>query len=453
MEFNNISVFYLKGEAYDEDFNRQTYCMTHLFLRLLGKYEVDTRTILKIDLVPPSLKKSNGSILKKNEFIDKGRVLEYNRNFDITAFLRYPEQERKRCLWNIIFEIMTKAAKQYGWDQAHLKNTYEKGIAADLKNEYWCKEYKTSPDKQLKATVRVDFQMEICLVFADFYTKDGDFVRSELFLDWEPSKAFYHLNTLKSTSWKKEEFILHLKEGEQYNAVMPIGGITWSFEDEYGDIVTLNEQLSSLMLLQERLMKEVYTGDRIQALKLNFIAEEKYLQQPEIRRYHAHSYFGKLSYNDVFDFDTFEKMSHAERAIFMWNRAYEVVKVLAEQTGNIPLLEAAGYAWHKGLELGLKTDYKLLESSVKLHGVSLLATLWMRFNEDKMRAVLKLEKEGRVLLEKSVFSTALGIISCQGIFRKIEAKGDTIIVKGAKNMWELPLKIPVSMETVRPFIQ
>ncbi|MET7000195.1 hypothetical protein [Chitinophaga defluvii] len=160
MKFNNIRVLYLKGDDYDQDFINHACCITHLFLRLLGNYEVGEHRIMVIDLVPPSLQDIRGHVLKKNEFIIADRVLEYYMNFDITIFQGYSEEEKKQCLWNIIFEVMTKAAVEYKWDLVHLKNTYDKGMEAGLKNEYYFKDYKISPDKKFKAIVRADFQMK-----------------------------------------------------------------------------------------------------------------------------------------------------------------------------------------------------------------------------------------------------------------------------------------------------
>lgn len=453
MKFNNISVLYLKGDDYDQDFINHACCITHLFLRLLGNYEVGEHRIMVIDLVPPSLQDIQGHALKKDEFIIADEVLNYYMNFDITIFQGYSEEEKKQCLWNIIFEVMTKGAIQYGWDQLHLKNTYDKGMAAGLKNEYYFKDYKISPDRKCKAIVRIDFQIKTCLVYADFYTRDGAFLRSELFLDWEPSVAFYDLYALKNAPWDKDQFILYFKEGGTLNAMMPIGVVRWSLKDEYGNMGFLNEQFYPLMLLQERLLSEAYTGKRIRELHINLFSEERYLQHPEVLRYHVNSHIGKLSYNEVFDLDAFEKMPREDRPAFMWNKAFEVLKLLAKETDNHLLLEAVEYAWRKGLDTGLNPDYRLLEKEVELHGETCLAVIWMIFSAGWMTAVFKLERNGKVLLEKRVSSTILGIGYLLWAFESIEAAGDTIIIKGTKNMRELPMKISVSMEAVGQFIQ
>ncbi len=448
MKFNNISVLYLKGDDYDQDFINHACCITHLFLRLLGNYEVGEHRIMAITLVPPSLQEIRGYILKRDEFINADGVLKYYMSFDIEVFRNYTIEEKKQCLWNIIFKIMTKAAIEFGWDQSHLQTTYDVGIAENLKNEFYFKNYKTSPDRKLKAIVRIDFQIKTCLVYADFYTRDGAFLRSELFLDWEPFVAFENLFALKNASWEKDQFILHLKDGERYNATMPINNVIWSFEDEYGEVVIRNEQLFPWMLLQERLMKEVYKGSRIRAIHLNFISEERYLQKPEVLRYHVNSHIGKLSYNEVFDLDAFEKMPREGRPAFMWNKAFEVLKLLAKETDNPLLLEAAEYAWRKGLDTGLNPDYRLLEKEVELHGETCLAVIWMIFSADRMTAVFKLERNGKVLLEKSISSTILGVGYLLWAFESIEAARDTIIIKGSKNMGELPMKLPVSAEMI-----
>lgn len=224
--------------------------------------------------------------------------------------------------------------------------------------------------------------------------------------------------------------------------------VRWKFRDGYDNVVTLNDQFFPWMVLLERLMREVYVGKKVTFLNISFTSEETYRLYPAAKRYYAYYYDGVLSYSDVFDFDTFYKMPEAERLTYIWNRLHDILKILVTETKNPPLLEAAEYAWRKGLETGLNPDYRLLQTEVELHGKTLLAALWIQFSEGRMTAVFKLEKGKQILLEKYVYETVLGNEFFLVAFKKIETNGNTIIIKGAKDIDELPMKIPISADII-----
>ncbi len=232
-------------------------------------------------------------------------------------------------------------------------------------------------------------------------------------------------------------------------AKLVLDRVRWKFRDGYDNVVTLGNQFFPWMVLLERLLREVYIGKKVEFLNISFTSEETYRLYPAAKRYYAYYYDGVLSYSDVFDFDAFYKVPESEQIAYIWNRLHDILKILATETKNPPLLEAAEYAWRKGLDIGLNPDYRLLEKEVELHGETFLAAVWLQFSANRMTAVFKLEKDGQVLLEKPIRATVLGNEFFLVAFKKIETNGNTIIVKGAKDIDELPMKIPVSADIIR----
>jgi hypothetical protein len=178
------------------------------------------------------------------------------------------------------------------------------------------------------------------------------------------------------------------------------------------------------------------------------MTEETYKLHAASKKYYIHNYDGMLWYNDVFDFQAFNIMTEEEHNIFIWKRSYEVLSAVSKSIKNLHLLEASEYAYHKGIEIGLNPDYRMIQSEVILHGVSVKASVWVNFRKDGMYSKFTLEKENIVLFEKLIDSTKLGVEFFLEMYKKIEAKGSTIIIKGHKDVEYLPLKIQIDAEVL-----
>jgi hypothetical protein len=220
VKFQEFAFRYIGEEGMDVEFRMDTFCISEMFLRLLGKYEVGPCKAMRIELISPTF---NHFDFVRDEFVNMHEILSYNKDFDLKAFQKLAVEEKKLCLWNIIYELMTKAALQYGWEQETLKNTYEKGLKAGLKNEFYYKDFKISPDRNFKAIIRVDFQMKTCFVYADFFTKEGEFIGDVLLIEWEPIQAEGCPFMFKNASWNKDHcYVLSLKSGRTYSAKVPM---------------------------------------------------------------------------------------------------------------------------------------------------------------------------------------------------------------------------------------
>ncbi|EJF10137.1 hypothetical protein O71_10904 [Pontibacter sp. BAB1700] len=89
----------------------------------------------------------------------------------------------------------------------------------------------------------------------------------------------------------------------------------------------------------------------------------------------------------------------------------------------------------------------MLEADVVVHGEFLKAALWVNFDQAFMNANFTLEKDGTVIFSKFIDKARLGSEFFLEMYKKIEVKNDTIIIKGHRDVEYLPLKILIDTNT------
>lgn len=223
------------------------------------------------------------------------------------------------------------------------------------------------------------------------------------------------------------------------------------FQDGEEELTFLNDRFFPLGNLMNRLLSEVYNGKKIKFINLNFRTEKTYKLFPEVSKHWSHFYGGLLRRNDVFDIDSFYRKGEGEQNIFIWECAYKALCKASEETKNMELLKASNYAYRKGLVINLNADYKMIEAEAVLHGEQLQAAVWVHFypGKDRMYSKFTLEKEGAVILEKDLDEARLGIEFFLEMYKKIEVKGNSIIIKGHYEVDYLPLKIPIDISIIK----
>ena len=221
------------------------------------------------------------------------------------------------------------------------------------------------------------------------------------------------------------------------------------FTDGEERFTSLDDCFFPLALMYGRFLNEKYQGKKIKFFNLEFNTEKTYQLFPKAKKHHTHSYRMHLNHDTVFDLPYFQSMSYEEQKEYLWHRAYELVAIVAFDTNNEPLLEASRYAYKKGLENKLNPDYKMLEKEVVLHGQSLTAALWVNFDKKNMYSNFTLEREGETIFKQYVDGTPLGVEFFLEMYKKIETKGNTVIIKGHYEVPYLPLKIPINEDVVK----
>jgi hypothetical protein len=85
----------------------------------------------------------------------------------------------------------------------------------------------------------------------------------------------------------------------------------------------------------------------------------------------------------------------------------------------------------------IETDVVLFEKKYK-------ASLWVNFSENLMQANFTLEKDNKIIFKKVIGNAPSGMEFFLVMFKKIEQKDNSIIIKGLKDVDYLPMKIMFS---------
>lgn len=218
------------------------------------------------------------------------------------------------------------------------------------------------------------------------------------------------------------------------------------FKDKNDDLLFLNGHFFGLALLYNRLLNEVYVGRRIQFINIDFASEEKYKLFPQIPENYIHYYGrsgGHLRYYGLLNFSEFYGLSEENQCVLIWEKAYNYLKVAAQEIKNNSLSEACEYAYKRGLEKKLNTDYRIIETDIIFHNQLIKAAIWVNFKGDNMFSKLTLERNDTLIFEKNIDQTKSGNEFFLEMYKSIEVNGNNIIVKGHRDAGYFPLKIPI----------
>lgn len=216
------------------------------------------------------------------------------------------------------------------------------------------------------------------------------------------------------------------------------------FRDGKESLDRLSDQFFGLGTLLNRLLNEKYDGKKLKFINFHFNTKNTYELFSVTPKNTPFYSGGNLKYNGVFDKDQFLKLSRSEQNKFVWEHAHQYFIESAQLMKNKDLADAADYAYQKGLETNLNQDFRVVDTDIILSGQNVRASVWIIFKEDGMYSKLTLEHEDKVIFEKDIDKTVHGVEFFLEIYRAIVLEGDNIVIKGAKDVDYLPLKIPLA---------
>ena len=225
---------------------------------------------------------------------------------------------------------------------------------------------------------------------------------------------------------------------------MNIGRTLFWFKDGDKQLHDLNNRFFEQGILLNRLLNEVYDGKKIKFININFSTNETYLLFPVLPKNKPYYYAGNLQYYGEFNRRLFENLSFKEQQNFIWKKANDYLKESAIILKNDNLAKSVEFAFNEGLKRNLNPDFKVIEANVNVGGKELKASVWINFNKDEMSSKFTLEDAGKILFEKHIDKTKVGIEFFLEIYKSIETDNNNIIIKGPKDVEYLPLKIPFS---------
>ena len=225
---------------------------------------------------------------------------------------------------------------------------------------------------------------------------------------------------------------------------MKIKQLVFWFKDEVED-VGLYKEFSPLGELLERLLSEVYVGKKIMFFNIFFSSKNVFIRHPELEN-HAHFYNGNLFHYPLFNFDELATIEGHDRKVFVWQKAHDSIIEIAKITRNNALADAIAIAYQKGLNINLNPDFYTIQTPIYLFGADYTGSIWFHFVEDGIEGYFVLEKNGKVCYSYFFGTSCVGNGFFLTAFKKIEQKGNTVIIKGIGGTGFLPQKIVFTPE-------
>lgn len=224
---------------------------------------------------------------------------------------------------------------------------------------------------------------------------------------------------------------------------MNIGRILFWFKDGDESLTSINDDFFGLATFLNRLLNEKYDGRKIKFINIDFSTDKTYEQYPVLPKDKPYYYGGHLRFYGLFDIIQFNELNWNEKQLHVWGNSYEYLKKSANFIKNNKLLDAVEYAYFKGIEDNLNSDYRLLEISFVVSEQQFKSSLWINFKEDGIYSNLILENGKGVVLEKEIDKTKKSVEFFLEIYKALEFDGNNIVIKGRKDVDYLPLKIPI----------
>ncbi|MDN3657818.1 hypothetical protein QWZ08_19355 [Ferruginibacter paludis] len=215
------------------------------------------------------------------------------------------------------------------------------------------------------------------------------------------------------------------------------------FKDGRENLNNLDDLYFGLSVLLTTLLNEKYDGVKIKFINIDLATEDTYRIVPALEKFKIFYQPGHLRYYGVLDIDSFLKMSGFERKKYLWDEAHNFLRKASKVIGNPQLGDACEYCYAKGISINLNTDYKVIETELNLYDKVVQATLLIQFDDAGMYSKLILRQGNSIFYEKTIDKARNGIEFFLEMYKSVESDGKSIVIKGAKDVDYLPLKIAI----------
>jgi hypothetical protein len=216
------------------------------------------------------------------------------------------------------------------------------------------------------------------------------------------------------------------------------------FSDGEEKLYEYTKRFFPLAMLLNRLLIESYDGKKVKFLNLRFYTQRSYEAYEKLVPNYTHSYGGHTHHNALFNRREFEALTIQEQKVLIWERACELLKVIASDTKNTALGVSAGTAFYKGVETGLDEDFVMRSASFQMNGHSIVVDIWAHFVEGMVKSILSVRSDDRLILEKELDRTESDVEFFYTMYKNITLdRENNIVVKGHYSVDYLPLTVPI----------
>lgn len=222
---------------------------------------------------------------------------------------------------------------------------------------------------------------------------------------------------------------------------MKINRTLFWFSKSKTQLNELTARFYGLAFLLNRLMNEVYDGKKIKFINLEFNDEATYEAYPHIPKNEPYNYSGHLKFFGLLDYNLFFEMDDTSKNKFLWEKAHDYLLKLSKSSKNKKLELAVNYAFTKGIENNLNTDYKVLEETFLFSSHEIECSVWIYFKNNGMHSKLLVKNKLELIYEQEIDRTDNGVEFFLEIYKELRIEGNKIILSGSNDIDYLPLEI------------
>lgn len=197
--------------------------------------------------------------------------------------------------------------------------------------------------------------------------------------------------------------------------------------------------------LLNNLLSDLYPNSRLKFINIYYNTKETFQLNNSISKDQVYLYKGYLTYHAEFDLAAFNSFDQEAQDLLIWNTACKYLENAGDKLDDSRLKNTVVAAHRIGIERKLNTDQILFKKDIIVHEKSMEASVWIIFNTsiDKMSTWFKLKFRNKIIINRKIGQTSIGIEFFFEIFRDIEVVNDFIVIKGSKEVDYLPFSIKI----------
>ncbi|MBS1686350.1 MAG: hypothetical protein JSS76_16535 [Bacteroidetes bacterium] len=179
----------------------EAFHLCDLFLRLLGKYDSGKAGKVVINLVDRSLVTLNGFTINQDRPERLLNITTIHHPFPFEIYDSSPVDIKKQMIWEALYRSLVLCSQAFSWNTEPLKNTYEKGLVLQLRNEYFFGNIKYVRNGKIGAIILNVFDLFSFQSFAVFYDATGGEIKRMKIMEELASFGWYEARFFKKTKW------------------------------------------------------------------------------------------------------------------------------------------------------------------------------------------------------------------------------------------------------------
>ncbi len=201
-----------------KQFNLACHACSSLYLSSIEQYQTGEINKVRIEFE----EKLQQSFVE--DWIDVAIV---HLKFDFETWYEGTKKEKKKLIVEKIHEAMLILVEQLGWNKEPLQEAIEQCRLKEYTN-YWQSKHlkiKSSPNRQFKGAIDIDYDIDACRIFAIIYDKEGTEIHKYKLMSkkYDEDDFVVPIDIMElingKTKWENKDFVLYDQKQKEVGRV------------------------------------------------------------------------------------------------------------------------------------------------------------------------------------------------------------------------------------------